>query len=270
MILYDRSRRTGYGGRRSACLRASVTLLMWMAALLALLVAASAYSMVASASRVAPRTFICKTFGYSIPIPPGWRLARTDCGKPTARLLLSDDRSAVIGAEIANYDGLEHSFPEMVNRQLLPLGIPAKSIAYGRLVIDHIHYEMALFSPPPQNSGRRLWAFIVGTEQRRLRYLFEGYVFSGQPDAVAATVIRIRDIYGGIRYFQGTSPLFHRTFRPVPAQVQEAGPISAQTGGFLVIIAVATLATVAILLISVRSLQPRRSVPRPPLRKRLN
>ena len=180
-----------------------------------LLLTATAASLAGPAAGAAApgRTFSCSAFGYSFSLPPRWRPAGGDCAKPAARILTAPDGVAVIGAQIANYDGASSGFEPTVTRDLAQLGLPASGIRFGSQILNRYTFQMALYEPPANRIGKRLWAYAVGTQVHGVEYLFQGYIFTDQPSLVPPLRSQIHDIFDTIHFSTGTSPAFARAAR---------------------------------------------------------
>jgi hypothetical protein len=213
----------------------------------------------ALAGGMAGKTFTCRTFGYSLVVPAGWHLTGADCAKPAIRLLSTPDQTGVIGVQIVNYDGDTRNFQTMVTGVLGQLGLPASSIGFGQQTLRGIHYDLAVFSPPATNTGKRLWAYLLGTRINNINYLLQGYVYTDQVAQVNPLILQMRDIFASIRYFKGT---FHAA-PPKPTPAPNSGslanliPFDGTVVGFIILAVLCIGAAVAILVVAARPAPPR-------------
>jgi hypothetical protein len=225
---------------------------MLIAGLLILMAAVASLPGRVASAPASGRTLTCAAFGYSFTLPQAWEPTREDCAKPAARIVTTPGEVAVIGAQIANYYGASQGFQATVTQDLARLGLPTSNISFGQQILNGYNFSMALYAPPANRIGKRLWAYIVGTQAHGVDYVFQGYIFTDQPLLVSPLLSKIRDIFNTVRFSTGTSPVFARAARA--ARPASAGllQIDDQTLGLLIMAVLFAGTSAAILLMAAR------------------
>ncbi len=157
-----------------------------------------------------PHRFVCKAYGYSLLVPEGWHVNDPNCDKQVTTLLITNDRHAVLGVQIADALQTRQGFRTVVTAELEKLGIPSSAIAFGYQTSAHARYDLAVYSPSQAIAGPAITAYVVGTQQHGVTYAFQGFVTRESPDTATLLASQMRDIYYGIIFFKDTSALFER------------------------------------------------------------